>query len=355
MLMGPLRIYLTLDPVSGPAGAAPVTTRSEESVNYSAPRRRAAAGFTLVELLVVIGIIAVLISILLPALNKARESARRTQCASNLHQFAQGAIMVANNHKGRFPLSHRVLHYGDMDATNYDSIPYINTGPTSQLDDAIAFIPDHLVARLKHEGGIDVTKLGCPDRLGTSDDNSWLDWSAPGGGDAVPGGQTLGTYLPDLATLSVNPGAKALAGTKQQYIRMTYYYLAGRWEDRQPFALEPGETGTGRRYHSPRNTGDKGKYLLCTDSIEMNTGTGLGGVSTVTSAPHGRHGYVGQAPGMTAEPGYNGVTPRQLGSEGGNFGFADGSVRWYRQDELHQYYNSLAKGSKIRSYLPIVQ
>jgi prepilin-type N-terminal cleavage/methylation domain-containing protein/prepilin-type processing-associated H-X9-DG protein len=66
-------------------------------------RMRSRKGFTLVELLVVIGIIAVLIALLMPALQRAREHANRAVCLGNLRQLAAAIIMYNNENRGHFP------------------------------------------------------------------------------------------------------------------------------------------------------------------------------------------------------------------------------------------------------------
>jgi prepilin-type N-terminal cleavage/methylation domain-containing protein len=71
--------------------------------SWAASRRSSRGGFTLVELLVVIGIIALLVAILMPALSRSREQAIRTQCASNIRQWGAAFQMYANANRGSFP------------------------------------------------------------------------------------------------------------------------------------------------------------------------------------------------------------------------------------------------------------
>jgi prepilin-type processing-associated H-X9-DG protein/prepilin-type N-terminal cleavage/methylation domain-containing protein len=259
--------------------------------------------FTLIELLVVIAIVALLIAILLPVLNRARQQAQRIVCAANLHQIGQAMVMYTNQNAGFFPGAQIVTiptggspqaaecyparlrkFFGGNQKVFYCPAQDPRCQWTSEMPGLVAFAGD-LHARLGYELG---------ERL-------LLRGNSPTLGGAIPNG-TFFSYGYNVSGINGGAGYAAERG-----MGFDYFYESG---DRSP-------TYHNRRVNTVRSPSE---FIIVGDTI-------ADGFADCYIAPFNATNF------NTAGGVFSGVIGN-IHRGGANVLFCDGHVEWHLQQKL---------------------
>jgi prepilin-type N-terminal cleavage/methylation domain-containing protein/prepilin-type processing-associated H-X9-DG protein len=316
-------------------------------------RALGASGFTLVELLVVIGIIAILISLLLPTLGRAREQAQMIRCGANLKQIGAAYYSYAAQNRGKLPRS--IVRNTVNAGINWPFGNFTDTNNASDRDAAGVWLGYGPVALVRSRLVINPLIFYCP-RLE----------NANRGADSQTGGATFmySRRVSDWDNVIKN---ESMATAPQVY---TSYVFWGSWD---PITVPAGRTpsvmasaaGSFYRPAGPSNRpqvvplGEIPTYfdqIIAGRNNQLKAGRILAGdmcLADLTGAATGwgiynAHDDNKQRTGSLSALG--GSYPIRF--SGGNFLFGDGSVKWIDASEMTPRVRQLAGSFDNVYYLP---